>query len=137
MKRCIIHVTDVHSNGDEREENSFSARGMFSNDGNGCSLHYFEKNDDGSDIKCSVTVCGGKKVIVERNGNVMVMEKNVRHSCLYKTPYGVFDMDITASRILWEQTSDVLSLDMTYYIDSAGTRVGRTRIKITAEIKEA
>lgn len=137
MMRCTVHVTDVHTDGSDREENSFDAKGMIKDAGDECQICYFENSGDGAGIKCTVTVSDENKVRVDRGPNVMLMEKDVRTVCEYQTPYGVFDLGITASRILWEKTEKTVSLDMTYRIDSAGSDAGRTRIKITAEIEEA
>ena len=86
------------------------------------------------EMKTTVTV-QPPQVTVARVGtysSVLILEMGQAHDCLYRTPYGMFDLTVTANAIQNELTDGFGRLYLSYSLDMGGAAT-ENEIEITVK----
>ena len=86
------------------------------------------------EMKTTVTV-EPSQITVSRVGtysSVLILEMGQAHTCLYRTPYGMFDLTVTANRIENELVDGLGRLYLSYELDMGGAAT-KNEIEITVK----
>lgn len=139
MKKADITIISVVSNDEGEEKTEFFTEGSFDRSDDGYILGYKETDEMGYE-SCSITITAAdEKVIIERQGNaasMLIVEKNMKHHCLYGTPYGEFTMGINTFKIRNELSDEGGTLFMKYCIDIDNDFISENEMLITVKITE-
>lgn len=139
MKKADITIISVVSNDEGEEKTEFFTEGSFDRSDDGYILGYKETDEMGYE-SCSITITAAdEKVIIERQGNaasMLIIEKNMKHHCLYGTPYGEFTMGINTFKIRNELSDEGGTLFMKYCIDIDNDFISENEMLITVKITE-
>ena len=92
-----LNITSIVKSEDEEEKIEFFTVGSFRRTRKGFVIGYEESEGIGYE-NCSVSITAdGNRITVERTGpaaSTLCVEKNVKHHCVYGTPFGDFTMGI-------------------------------------------
>ncbi|MBQ3841428.1 MAG: DUF1934 domain-containing protein [Ruminiclostridium sp.] len=92
-----LNITSIVKSDDDEEKIEFFTVGEYDLTKHGAVIGYEETEGIGyENCRVSVTVNGGS-ITVERTGpaaSALCIEKNVKHHCIYGTPFGDFTMGI-------------------------------------------
>lgn len=139
MKKAIIKITDRHVQDGEECEAELTTSGEFEITENGCRVVYSETDEELDNCVTTLDVEGSRKISMTRSGKYnteMVIEKDRRHSCYYKTPYGELIMGIFAKNVLSEMTENGGILNFSYTIDFNNTPASENELTVNVTPKE-
>ncbi len=139
MKKAIIKITDRHVQDGEEYEAELTTSGEFEITENGCRVVYSETDEELDNCVTTLDVEGSRKISMTRSGKYnteMVIEKDRRHSCYYKTPYGELIMGIFAKNVLSEMTEKGGILNFSYTIDFNNTPASENELTVAVTPKE-
>lgn len=92
-----LNITSIVKTDEGEDKIEFFTAGTYTCSSKGCKVSYEESDGIGyEDCKVSITVKNGV-ITVERTGpaaSSLTIEKNVKHHCIYGTPFGDFTMGI-------------------------------------------
>lgn len=139
MKKADITIISVISNDEGEEKTEFFTEGGFDKTEEGYTISYAETDEMGYEA-CTVTISASKdKVLIERQGNaasMLIVERDMKHHCLYGTPYGEFTMGINTFKVRNELSTDGGTLFMKYCIDIDNDFISENEMLITVKITE-
>lgn len=139
MRKAIIKITDRHVQDGEEYEAELTTSGEFEITENGCKVIYSETDEELDNCITTLDVEGSRKISMTRSGKYnteMVIEKDRRHSCYYKTPYGELIMGIFAKNVLSEMTENGGMLNFSYTIDFNNTPASENELTVAVTPKE-
>lgn len=139
MKKAIIKITDRHVQDGEEYEAELTTSGEFEITENGCKVIYSETDEELDNCITTLDVEGSRKISMTRSGKYnteMVIEKDRRHSCYYKTPYGELIMGIFAKNVLSKMTENGGMLNFSYTIDFNNTPASENELTVAVTPKE-
>ena len=128
MKAAITVIGTQYTDGD-RAEICQEAVGLVRHTADGYNITY--KADE---MKTTVTVASSQ-ITVSRVGSyssVLILEMGQAHTCLYRTPYGMFDLAVTAKQIENELIDGFGRLYVSYELDMGGAST-QNEIEITVK----
>ncbi|MBR1739558.1 MAG: DUF1934 domain-containing protein [Ruminococcus sp.] len=133
-KNVSIKLISSQSDGESREETELFSRGSYEKTDLGYRISYEETEATG--FEGSVTTLetfGNVKVVMDRRGAVtsnLVIEKGVKHHCIYGTPYGAFTVGVDSRSISSTLGDEGGSLKLHYVIDVNSSYVGDFEINV-------
>ena len=139
MKKAIIKITDRHVQDGEEYEAELTTAGEFEVTESGCKVVYSETDEELDKCVTTLDVDGATKISMTRAGKYnteMVIEKDRRHTCFYRTPYGEFIMGIFAKKISNEMTGNGGILNFSYTIDFNNTPASENELTVVVTPKE-
>ncbi len=139
MKKAIIKITDRHVQDGEEYEAELTTSGEFEMTENGCRVVYSETDEELHNCVTTLDVEGFRKISMTRSGKYnteMIIEKDRRHTCYYKTPYGELMMGIFAKNISNEMTENGGILNFSYTIDFNNTPASENELTVSVLPKE-
>lgn len=139
MKKAIIKITDRHVQDGEEYEAELTTAGEFEVTENGCKVVYSETDEELDNCVTTLDVEGSQKISMTRAGKYnteMIIEKDRRHSCFYRTPYGELIMGIFAKKIVNEMTGNGGTLNFSYTIDFNNTPASENELTVSVLPKE-
>ena len=128
MRAAITVIGTQYTDGD-RAEIRQQAVGMVRKTDEGYHIVY-----TADEMKTAVSV-EPSQITVSRVGaysSVLILEAGQAHTCLYRTPYGTFDLTVTATKIENELTDGLGRLFLSYELDMGGATT-QNEIEITVK----
>ena len=102
MIEVDLNITSLVKTDDDEEKIEFFTVGKYKRSKNGYVISYEESEGIGYD-DCRVCITAdGDNITVERTGpaaSTLTVEKNVKHHCVYGTPFGDFTMGINTYEV--------------------------------------
>lgn len=137
--KYIINIKDVHTLDGEKEESEAVLTGTLSIYGSSYKIRYREISEGLED--CFVTLG------YDENGNVemtrsgaftthMLMERHVRHTCVYNTPAGSINLGVYTNDIFSDITQDGGMLKFNYTLDINGELLSENTLTLTLKKTE-
>ncbi len=139
MKKVDMNIVSVVTNDEGQEKTEFFTTGHIEKDDGSYILSYAENDEMGYE-SCSVTITASdSKVLIERKGpasSMLIVEKNMKHHCLYGTPFGDFTMGINTFEIKNKLTEEGGTLFMKYCIDIDSDFISENEMFISVKVTE-
>ena len=136
MEKVDITIVSTVKNEEGEEKTEFFTCGEYGRTENGYSFSYEENAGMGYE-DCTVCVSTTDSgVTIERRGpasSTMSIEKNVKHHCIYSTPYGDLTMGINTYEIENGFTDDGGRLYFRYSIDINSGFISENEMEITVK----
>ncbi len=129
----VVRIVDSHDGDDETSGSELITTGRFRGNGERYSLSYTEQDEELKSCETTLFVEGQERIQMTRTGLYtaeMTMEKNKRHNCHYKTPYGEFILGVYAHEINSNVTGNGGSLSFRYTIDLNSANASENELKI-------
>ena len=137
MRPADLNITSIIKSDGEEEKIEFFTVGSISRSKGGCVLSYSENEDIGYE-ECSVRITAkGDCVTVERTGpaaSALTVEKNVKHHCIYGTPFGDFTMGINTYDVANTLTEKGGRLWFKYSVDINNDFVSENEMEIVVTV---
>ena len=92
-----LNITSVIKTDEGEDKIEFFTVGTYKSTKNGYCVSYEETGDIGYEHNRVIITADGDSVVIERKGDApstMCIEKNIKHHCIYGTPYGDIMMGI-------------------------------------------
>ncbi|MBO5021028.1 MAG: DUF1934 domain-containing protein [Clostridia bacterium] len=136
MKDVLIKIKGIQEpDSSQNEAIEFSTDGKMEINEDTITIFYNEGEMlEGADIKTKMQIIGNHTVITERNGSMnsrLVVQKGVRNTCFYSTPYGELSMGIYGEEIENDLNSNGGKLKMKYSIDTNLSLLSKNEVEIT------
>ncbi|MCR4780620.1 MAG: DUF1934 domain-containing protein [Ruminiclostridium sp.] len=134
-----LSITSVTRTDEAEDKVEFFTVGSFGASEKGMCLAYDENEGIGYE-NCSVRVTASDdSVMIERTGDaaaIMMLEKGVKHHCLYSTPYGDMTMGINTFEIQNGLTPEGGKLRFKYSIDINSDFLSMNEMEITVKLTD-
>ena len=138
MKDAVVKITDRHlQDGEEYTCELTTSRSLdFRPDG--FTVVYNETDEELKGCKTELRYANGV-ITMTRSGKYnteLIIEKDRRHTCFYRTPYGELIMGIFAKKISNEMTENGGILNFSYTIDFNNTPASENELTVAVTPKE-
>ncbi len=123
----LVTVITVQEVDDDRNEIRTIAHAALDFSGENYVITYKEHDSDGREIVTSLDVREGRRIYVNRNGEIstdMVIALGERTYSRHTTPYGVMFMDICAKGIISDMTEQGGTLRFSYSTEADRKPIG-------------
>lgn len=126
----ILFLSEQSTDG-ESDKNKLKANGTLNKTDNGYILSYTEPDSEMGNSKTDIIIHSKNHVEMKRSGlyeTVFVIEEAKTHICPYKTPFGVMDMEITASKVTADISKNGGRILLNYRIESNSQIIGENSL---------
>ena len=139
MKPVDLNLTSVIKSDDEDEKIEFFTVGQYRRTKDGYVLSYEESDGIGYE-NCKVDIkVAGDCITVDRTGpavSTLTVEKNIKHHCIYGTPFGDFTMGINTYDIVNTVNDEGGRLWFKYSIDINNDFVSENEMEIIVSARD-
>ena len=139
MKRVeITFLSEQYSDG-ETDKNILKANGTFKKSGNGYTIEYTEPDSEMGNSKSVIEILSEKFVHLKRTGlyeTVFKIEENKVHPCLYKTPFGETEMQISAKKVIADIDENGGRIELLYRIESSAQILGENTLIMKVKVAD-
>lgn len=119
-KDAIIKIVSSQRTEEGTDTGEMAVVGTISHSDAQSKIEYIERSEEMGDETMIITILDPETVSIVRHGKFsseMTIQKNVRHTTFYKTPYGEFTMGIYGRNVSWFRNGKKSVLKMSYTLD--------------------
>ncbi len=135
-KVLITLVTEQTSEESEPETLEIVTEGTLEKTPDGVLVEYDEPDEEMKGSKSSILINSPEHITMTRTGTFnshLVIEKSVRHNCLYDTPFGSIMMGIFASEVNASFDSAGGTVKMKYTVDFNSSMVSENTVTVNVK----
>ncbi len=137
MKKVLIKIKGTQGAGDDQSVIELSTEGVMRYFEGEYVLTYSEDQTvEGGKIKTQLTVQDGKRIILERKGDLnsrLIITEGERNQCLYAIPQGSLALGIYGKEVKCDMTEKGGKIKMSYSIDANLEPLSENTVEITVE----
>lgn len=137
-KDAMIKIVSTQTTEEGTDTGEMTVAGTVTYEDGKALIEYTEQSEEMGDEVMQVAVLDDNTVSIVRNGafsSEMTVQKGVRHTTYYKTPYGEFTMGIYGSDVNWFRNGKNSVLKMKYTLDFNNGYVSDNSMNIYIEEK--
>lgn len=134
MKNAIVQIKDIHIQNGEKACCELTSAGFLGIENGGFSVKYEETDNELSGCVTTLHIEAPNKISMLRSGKYnteMVFEKDRRHICYYKTPFGEMMMGIYSKKVVSELGENGGYINFAYTIDFNNELVSENELFIS------
>ncbi len=139
-KKVLISLVSKQSDGDGSPETlEIATEGTFKQTPEGTYIEYDEPDEGMGKSKSGILINTPEHITMTRSGDYnaqLVIEKGVRHNCLYETPYGSLIMGVFAREAEAVFTADGGKIKLSYTVDINSEFLSENDVNISIKILE-
>lgn len=132
----MIRLVSVQTTDGEEDRVEVISEGRYCKKADGFEISYDETEATGFAGSRTTIALQGGLLTMTRKGSALsqlTLEKGSRHLCRYGTPFGSFDLGVTAERIVYKADPSSVKLDFKYMLDINSSYSGTYEIKVFAQ----
>lgn len=137
-KKVMIRLlTKQTAEEQEPETLEIATQGTLEKTPDGLYIEYNEPDEGMGKTVCGILINNPELVTMTRSGDFnanLVLEKGVRHNCLYETPFGSVVMGVFSSDVNVLFTEDGGTVNMKYTIDINSEMLSENRVTMDVKI---
>ncbi len=137
MKKVLVKIKGIQGLGDDQSVIELSTEGVMRYFEGEYVITYSENQTlDGSSLKTQLTVQDGKRIILERKGDLnsrLIINEGERNQCLYAIPQGSLSLGIYGKEVKCDLTEQGGTIKMSYAIDANLEPLSENTVEITVE----